>query len=326
MFAVSNSVVDKYSEFGLLTTEFLRKEGGLVNEFKSGFVAIIGRPNVGKSTLLNQLVGQKLAIMSNKPQTTRNKISGVLNRDNAQIVFIDTPGIHKPKHRLGELMVKTSMKSLSEVDCILLIVDATQEVGKGDEYILANLSQVKTPVILVINKIDLLPPNELLPVIDQWKDKYDFQEIVPVSALRNNNTAVLVDLLLDLIPLGPKYYPENVITDQPERLLVAELIREKVLHRTREEVPHSIAVMVENIERKNNDLIFVSASVFVERDSQKKILIGKNGSLLKEIGIAARGELEALLGNKVFLDLWVKVKKDWRNHEGTLRNLGFYEK
>jgi GTP-binding protein Era len=297
-----------------------------VKEFRSGFVAIIGRPNVGKSTLLNQLVGQKLAIMSDKPQTTRNKIIGVLNRDNVQIVFIDTPGIHKPKHKLGELMVEASRRSLNEVDCILLLIDVTQKPGKGDEYVLTNLAHIKTPVFLVINKIDLLPKNEVLPVIDQWKNKFDFKEIVPVSALRNNNTAALVDLIEDRLPIGPKYYPEDMITDQPERLLVAELIREKVLHRTREEVPHSIAVVVEQMERRNNDLIFVGAYVFVERDSQKKILIGKNGNFLKEIGTAARGEIEALLGNKVFLDLWVKVKKDWRNHEGSLRNLGFYEK
>jgi len=297
-----------------------------VKEFRSGFVAIIGRPNVGKSTLLNQLVGQKLAIMSDKPQTTRNKIIGVLNRDNAQIVFIDTPGIHKPKHKLGELMVEASRRSLNEVDCILLLIDVTRKLGRGDEHVLTNLAQVKTPVILVINKIDLLPISEVLPLIDQWKDKFDFREIVPVSALRNTNTPALVDLIEDLLPPGPKYYPQDMITDQPERLLVAELIREKVLHRTREEVPHSIAVVVEQMERRNNDLIFVGAYVFVERDSQKKILIGKNGNFLKEIGTAARGEIEALLGNKIFLDLWVKVKKDWRNHEGSLRNLGFYEK
>jgi len=281
---------------------------------------------VGKSTLLNQLVGQKLAIMSDKPQTTRNKIIGVLNRDNAQIVFIDTPGIHKPKHKLGELMVEASRRSLNEVDCILLLIDVTRKLGRGDEHVLTNLAQVKTPVILVINKIDLLPISEVLPLIDQWKDKFDFREIVPVSALRNTNTPALVDLIEDLLPPGPKYYPQDMITDQPERLLVAELIREKVLHRTREEVPHSIAVVVEQMERRNNDLIFVGAYVFVERDSQKKILIGKNGNFLKEIGTAARGEIEALLGNKIFLDLWVKVKKDWRNHEGSLRNLGFYEK
>lgn len=281
---------------------------------------------MGKSTLLNQLVGQKLAIMSDKPQTTRNKIIGVLNRDNAQIVFIDTPGIHKPKHKLGELMVEASRRSLNEVDCILLLIDVTRKLGRGDEHVLTNLAQVKTPVILVINKIDLLPISEVLPLIDQWKDKFDFREIVPVSALRNTNTPALVDLIEDLLPPGPKYYPQDMITDQPERLLVAELIREKVLHRTREEVPHSIAVVVEQMERRNNDLIFVGAYVFVERDSQKKILIGKNGNFLKEIGTAARGEIEALLGNKIFLDLWVKVKKDWRNHEGSLRNLGFYEK
>ncbi|MBS4024157.1 MAG: GTPase Era, partial [Clostridia bacterium] len=204
-----------------------------MKEFRSGFVAIIGRPNVGKSTLLNQLVGQKLAIMSDKPQTTRNKIIGVLNRDNAQIVFIDTPGIHKPKHKLGELMVEASRRSLNEVDCILLLIDVTRKLGRGDEHVLTNLAQVKTPVILVINKIDLLPISEVLPLIDQWKDKFDFREIVPVSALRNTNTPALVDLIEDLLPPGPKYYPQDMITDQPERLLVAELIREKVLHRTR---------------------------------------------------------------------------------------------
>lgn len=297
-----------------------------MKEFRSGFVTIIGRPNVGKSTLLNQLIGQKVAIMSDKPQTTRNKISGVYNGENLQIVFIDTPGIHKPKHRLGELMVEAAQRSLGEVDCILLLVDVTQEPGRGDEFILANMEDIKTPVILVLNKIDLLTKEELLPAIDFWRNKYNFAEIIPISALKNNNTDALLKSITGYLEEGPKYYPDDMVTDQPERLLIAELIREKVLHRTREEVPHSIAVVVEQLEKRRNNVIFISVNIFVERDSQKKIIIGKKGALLKEIGAAARTEIEALLGNQVFLDLWIKVKKDWRNQEGALRSLGYFEK
>lgn len=294
--------------------------------FKSGFVAIIGRPNVGKSTLLNQLIGQKVAIMSDKPQTTRNKITGVYNGEQVQIVFLDTPGIHKPKHKLGQLMVEAAHRSLNQVDCILLLTDVTQEPGKGDEFILSNLAGVEPPVILVLNKMDLLTREELLPIIHQWQSKYDFAHIVPVSALKNENTQVLLKTVEEKMPAGPKYYPEDMITDQPERMIVAELIREKVLHQTREEVPHSVAVVIEQMEKRKNELIFIQATIFVERDSQKKIIIGKNGSLLKKVGADARREIENLLGNKVFLDLWIKVKKDWRNHEVTLKNLGYYDK
>ncbi|MDW7675352.1 MAG: GTPase Era [Bacillota bacterium] len=296
-----------------------------MQDFKSGFVTIIGRPNVGKSTLLNNIIGQKIAIMSDKPQTTRNKITGVYSKEDLQIVFLDTPGIHKPKHKLGEFMVEVAQRSLNEVDGILLLVDCTQEPGKGDDFVLSNLADVTTPVILVLNKIDLLSREELLPMIDFWQKQYDFAHIVPVSALKNNNIDVLIEAIAEHLPTGPKFYPDDMVTDQPERIIVSELIREKILHRTREEIPHSIAVVIEQMEKRTGNMVFISANIYVERDSQKKIIIGKNGTLLKEVGQAARREIEALLGNKVYLDLWIKVKKDWRNHELTLKNLGLLD-
>ncbi|NHM27344.1 GTPase Era [Desulfofundulus sp. TPOSR] len=292
-------------------------------KFKSGFVAIIGRPNVGKSTLLNQLVGHKVAIMSDKPQTTRHKIHSIITRDDAQIIFLDTPGIHKPKHKLGEYMVEVALGALKEVDVILFLVEP-QLPGPGDEYIIYQLREVTTPVILVINKIDLLENKaELLPLIDVFRQKYNFAEIIPVSALKPENLDRLVELVVSYLPYGPKYYPDNMITDRPEQFIMAELIREKVLHLTSQEVPHGVAVVVEEIEPRSDQLVYVRAVIYTEKESHKAILIGKGGRMLKEIGRLAREEMELLLGSKIYLDLWVKVKEDWRNQDLYLRNFGY---
>jgi len=292
-------------------------------KFKSGFVAIIGRPNVGKSTLLNQLVGRKVAIMSDKPQTTRHKIHSIINRDDAQIIFLDTPGIHKPKHKLGEYMVEVALGTLKEVDVILFLVEPRLP-GPGDEYIINQLREVTTPVILVINKIDLLDNKaELLPLIDVFRQKYNFAEIVPVSALKPENLERLMDLVVSYLPYGPKYYPDDMITDRPEQFIMAELIREKVLHLTSQEVPHGVAVVVEEVEPRSEQLVYVRAVIYTEKESHKAILIGKGGRMLKEIGRLAREEMELLLGSKIYLDLWVKVKEDWRNQDLYLKNFGY---
>lgn len=291
--------------------------------FLSGFVSVIGRPNVGKSTLVNSLIGQKIAIMSDKPQTTRNKILCVLTQSDAQILFIDTPGIHKPKHKLGEYMVKQSEATLREVDVILFVVDATEEMGAGERYILERLAAVKTPVILAVNKIDLVPKASLLPIIDRYRSHYQFAAVVPISAMRQDNLEALVQEIKIRLSPGPKYYPDDMVTDQPERLLVAELVREKALQLTREEIPHAIAVDVEEFAKRPNDDVYIRAVVYVERESQKGIVIGAGGALLKEIGRLARADIESLLGSKVFLDLWVKVKRDWRNRDGILRSFGY---
>jgi GTPase len=291
--------------------------------FKSGFVSIIGRPNVGKSTLMNQIIGQKIAIMSDKPQTTRNKIHGVYTSEHGQIVFLDTPGIHKPNSKLGDYMMKVAHSTLGEVDAVLFLVDVSEGIGGGDRYIIEQLKSVKTPVILVLNKIDKVHPEELLPIIVSYKDLMDFAEIIPISALQGNNVTTLLEQIVNYLPEGPQYYPADQVTDHPEQFVCAELIREKILHLTREEIPHSIAVHIEDMRVENNGLVRISAVIYVERDSQKGIIIGKSGALLKEIGKQARHDIEALLGSKVFLELWVKVKKDWRNQERVLRDLGF---
>ena len=285
-------------------------------------VAIVGRPNVGKSTLVNRLVGQKVAIMSDKPQTTRHKIHSVLNRNNAQIVFLDTPGIHKPKHRLGEHMVDLALNALKEVDVILFLTEA-QEPGTGDKYIIEQFGSVRTPVILVLNKIDLVGKGDLLSYIEIFRHLYDFKEIVPVSALGGVNTDRLVDILLGYLPEGPKYYPENMITDKPESFIMSEIIREKVLQLTLQEIPHSVTVDVEEIQKRPNDVVAIRAVIYTERESQKGILIGKNGGMLKEVGKRAREEMEALFGTRFYLELWVKVKSDWRNKENFLKNFGY---
>jgi GTP-binding protein Era len=291
--------------------------------FKSGFVSIIGRPNVGKSTLMNQIIGQKIAIMSDKPQTTRNKIHGVYSREQGQIVFLDTPGIHKPTSKLGDYMMKVAQGTLGEVDAILFLIDVAEGIGGGDRFIIEQLKNVKTPVILVLNKIDQVHPEALLPIIVQYKDLYNFAEIVPISALSGNNVTTLLDQIVRYLPEGPQYYPADQVTDHPEQFVCAELIREKILHLTREEIPHSIAVQIEDMKVQDNGLVRISAVIYVERDSQKGIIIGKQGALLKEIGQKARHDIEALLGSKTFLELWVKVKKDWRNQERVLKDLGF---
>lgn len=292
----------------------------------SGFVALIGRPNVGKSTLMNYFIGEKIAIMSDKPQTTRNKIRGILTTDQGQIIFLDTPGIHKPHSKLGKQLVKTAQNTFQEVDLILFLVDAHEGIGSGDRYIMKHLKRVKTPVFLVVNKIDQVHPDQLLPLIDQYRSLYHFTEVVPVSALKGNNTGTLLNLMMNILPEGPLYYPTDQITDHPEQFIVAELIREKVLHLTREEIPHSVAVVIDEMKyRQNKKMIDIRATIFTERSSQKGILIGKQGRLLKEVGKRARKECEGLLGYPIFLDLWVKVKKDWRNEPYMLRQLGYVD-
>ncbi len=293
--------------------------------YKSGFVSIVGRPNVGKSTFLNRVIGQKIAIMSDKPQTTRNKVQGVLTQQDSQTIFIDTPGIHKPKHKLGEFMLKVSRNALKEVDIIMFMVNAEQKIGKGDEFIIEMLEGNQTPVFLVINKIDQVHPDELAGIIDSYKDKFNFAEIIPISALQGNNVDSLLATIEKYLPEGPQYYPADQITDHPERFIISELIREKVLHTTREEIPHSIAVVIDKIKRdeENENMIRVQATIMVERDSQKGIVIGKKGALLKQVGTEARKDIEMLLGSKVFLELWVKVQKDWRNKQAHLRDFGF---
>ncbi|MDR9755874.1 MAG: GTPase Era [Thermoanaerobacterales bacterium] len=290
---------------------------------KSGFISIIGRPNVGKSTLLNQFVGHKIAIVSDKPQTTRNRILGILTTEDAQAVFIDTPGIHKPRHKLGAYMTRLAQKTLEEVDLVLYVVDASVPPGGGEEYILDQLQDIKTPVLLVLNKIDLVNKPELLPVIDWFQKRYSFQEIVPVSALNGENLEQLKMLITANLTEGPFFYPAEMVTDQPEVFVAGEIIREKVLHLTREEIPHAVAVVIEQMQQRPNGVLYIAGVIYVERDSQKGIIIGKKGGMLKEIGKLARQELEAIFGSRVYLELWVKVKKDWRDDEQILRSLGY---
>jgi GTP-binding protein Era len=292
--------------------------------FHSGFVAIIGRTNVGKSTFLNNILNQKVAIVSNKPQTTRNRIVGVYHGDKTQIVFLDTPGFHKPKHRLNEWMLKTTVNTLEGIDAILYVVEPDSAIGPGDRYILYLLQKTKTPVLLAINKIDLVLKEQLLPVIEMFSQAYAFAEIIPMSALTSNNVADVVDTIVKYLPDGPQYYPEDMVTDQPEQFVVAELIREKVFHATREEIPYSIAVIVNSMRpREDGTLLDIEATIYVERDSQKGIIIGKSGSMLKRIGTQARKDIETILGARVYLNLWVKVRKKWRMDEQSLRMLGY---
>jgi len=295
------------------------------SDFRSGFVSIVGRTNVGKSTLMNKLVGRKVAIMSDKPQTTRNKILCVLTRDDVQIVFLDTPGFHKPRHRLGEHLVQVALKTMREVDAVLFLVEADRPPGPGDSFIIRQFAGLTTPVLLVINKIDLVKRDELLPVIEQYSRLYEFSEIIPMSAFTGENLPRLLDVLVGYLPAGPKYYPEEMVTDRPESFIMAELIREKVLHLTSQEVPHSVAVVIEELEERPNDVVAVRAVIYTERESQKGILIGKGGQMLKKIGQLAREEMGSLLGSRVYLELWVKVRPDWRNKEAQLRNLGYRE-
>ena len=295
--------------------------------FKSGFVAILGRPNVGKSTFLNHVMGQKIAIMSDKAQTTRNKIMGIYTTDQEQIVFIDTPGIHKPKTALGDFMVEAAYSTLREVDTVLFMISADEARGKGDDMIMERLKAAKVPVILVVNKIDKVHPNQLLSQIDDYRKQMDFKEVVPISALQGNNVSHLVDILSENLEEGFQYFPADQITDHPERFLVSEMIREKVLLLTREEIPHSVAVIIDSMKRdEETDKIHIRATIMVERDSQKGIIIGKGGSMLKKIGSMARRDIELMLGDKVFLETWVKVKKNWRDKKLDLADFGYNKK
>ncbi|MEC3822537.1 GTPase Era, partial [Clostridioides difficile] len=283
--------------------------------FKSGFVSIVGRPNVGKSTLMNNVVGEKIAIMSDKPQTTRNTIQAVYTDEEMQIVFLDTPGIHKPKNKLGEFMVKAATEAFKNVDLILFVVDDSKKIGPGDRKIIEDLRSVKTPIILVVNKIDQLDQkDELFDIIKMYDREGIFKEIVPISALKGKNTDTLIKVIQNYLEEGPKYFPDYMITDQPERVLIAELIREKVLHYLNDEIPHGVAVEIEKMKaRKDKEIVDVSAVIYCERDSHKGIIIGKNGRKLKGIGKSARQDIELLLGSQINLQLWVKVKENWRN-------------
>ena len=292
--------------------------------FKSGFVSIVGRPNVGKSTLMNNVVGEKIAIMSDKPQTTRNTIQAVYTDDESQVVFLDTPGIHKPKNKLGEIMVKAATDAFSNVDLILFVVDSSRKIGPGDRRIMEDLRGSKTPIVLVINKIDQIEEkDELFDIIKMYDDEKMFKEIVPISALKGKNVKTLINVIKEDLEEGPKYFPDYMVTDQPERVLIAELIREKVLHYVDDEVPHGVAVEIERMKaRKDKEIIDISAVIYCERDSHKGIIIGKGGRKLKGIGKSARQDIELLLGSQINLQLWVKVKENWRNLQNYINNFG----
>ncbi len=297
------------------------------DKFKSGFVSLIGRPNVGKSTLMNTIIGQKIAITSNKPQTTRNRIQTVYTCDEGQIVFLDTPGIHKAKNKLGEYMVEVAESTLREVDAVLWLVEPTDYIGAGEQHIATQLKSVKIPVILVINKVDTIKKEEILKVIDNYRKIYDFAEIVPVSALKNTNTDDLVATILKYLPYGPMYYDEDTVTDQPMRQIVAELIREKALKCLDEEIPHGIAVYIDQMkERPNGKIVDIDATIVCERDSHKGIVIGKQGAMLKKIGTAARYEIEKMMEQQINLKLWVKVRKEWRDSDTQMKNFGYDRK
>lgn len=296
-----------------------------VSSLKAGFVTLIGRPNVGKSTLMNHLIGQKIAITSKKPQTTRNRIQTVLTTPKGQIVFLDTPGIHKAKNKLGDYMVNVAEHTLNEVDVILWLVEPTHYIGAGERHILEQLKKTKTPVFLVINKTDTVKKEEILGFIDTYRKEYDFQEIVPVSARKGDNTDVLIDCIFRYLPYGEPFYDEDTITDQPMRQIVAELIREKALRLMEEEIPHGIAVRIESMKERGR-ICDIQATIVCERDSHKGIIIGKGGQMLKKIGSSARPEIEDLLEMQVNLQLWVKVKKDWRDSDFLLKNFGYYPK
>ncbi len=292
---------------------------------KAGFVTLIGRPNVGKSTLMNRLIGQKIAITSSKPQTTRNRIQTVLTRPEGQIVFLDTPGIHKSKNKLGDYMVNVAERTLDEVDVVLWLVEPTNYIGAGERHIIEQLKKVKTPVILVINKTDTVKKEEIVSFIDTYRRELDFQEIVPVSALKGSNTDELVKCIFKYLPYGPAFYDEDTITDQPMRQIVAELVREKALRMLQDEIPHGVAVTVESMKERGK-ICHIEATIVCERDSHKGIIIGKGGGMLKKIGSAARPEIEDLLEMQVNLQLWVKVKKDWRDSDYLLKNFGYNPK
>lgn len=292
--------------------------------YKSGFAALIGRPNVGKSTLMNCIIGQKIAITSKKPQTTRNRIQTVYTCEEGQIVFVDTPGIHKAKNKLGNYMVNVAQHSLREVDVVLWIVEPTDYIGAGEQHIIEQLKKVKAPVILVVNKIDTVKKEQLLGYIDTYRKQLDFAEVVPVSALKNDNTQVLIAQIMKYLPCGPAFYDEDTVTDQPMRQIAAELIREKALRLLDDEIPHGIAVTIEKMTQRKNGITDIEATIICERDSHKGIIIGKGGSMLKKIGTAARKEIEEMLEGQVNLRLWVKVRKEWRDSELYMKNYGYH--
>ena len=291
---------------------------------KSGFVSIIGRPNVGKSTLVNSIIGRKIAITSNKPQTTRNIIQGIYNEADTQIVFVDTPGIHKPKHKLGKALNRQAYYSISDVDVVIMMVDITEKLGPGDMYVIEKLKEADKPVILVLNKVDRIPKPEILLKIEEYKDLYPFKEIVPLSALKKDNVDTLIKVIKNYLTDSIKYYDDDTITNKPMNFVIAELVREKVFNYTEEEVPHSVTCLVEHVE-KNNNAFNIHVSIIVDRDSLKKIIIGKSGSKIKQIGIEAREEIEALVGTKVYLDLFVKTIKKWRDKEKYLQEFGYHD-
>ena len=294
-----------------------------MEKFHSGFAALIGRPNVGKSTLMNRMIGQKIAITSSKPQTTRNRIQTVYTDSRCQIIFLDTPGIHQAKNKLGEYMVNVAERTLSEVDVILWLVEPSTYIGAGEQHIIGRLRGVKTPVILVINKVDTVKKEDVLTAIDTYRKELNFADIVPVSALKGDNTDELLTVIRKYLPEGPMYYNEDTVTDQPMRQIAAELIREKALRSLNDEIPHGIAVLIDSMKERDNGLFDIEATIVCERDSHKGIIIGKQGAMLKKIGSAARYEIEALLGARVNLKLWVKVRKEWRDSELYVRNYGY---
>lgn len=295
--------------------------------FKSGFISIVGRPNVGKSTLMNNIVGEKIAIMSDKPQTTRNTIQAVYTDENCQMVFLDTPGIHKPKNKLGEFMVKSATDAFKNVDVVLYVVDESKKIGPGDRKIIEDLKGIKAPIVLVLNKIDQLDESDLFELMKMYHREGVFKDIVPISALRGKNVKELIKVIQKYLQEGPKYFPDYMITDQPERVLVSELIREKVLHYVHDEIPHGVAVEIEKIKSRNDkQIVDISAVIYCERDSHKGIIIGKNGRKLKGIGKSAREDIELLLGSKANLQLWVKVKENWRNLQNYVSNFGYTDK
>lgn len=292
--------------------------------YKSGFVTIIGRPNVGKSTLLNNIIGEKIAIISDKPQTTRNTIQCVYTGDDFQIVFLDTPGIHRPKNKLDEYMQSVTSSALKEVDAVIWLVDDSKKIGPGDQMILDQLSNIKTPKILVINKVDKLTGEDLQVILNAYEETKIFDTIIPLSAIKGYNVDKLINNIKEILPEGPQYFPGDMITDQPERLLISEIIREKALHYLEQEVPHGVAVDIDMIkERENKDIVDITATIYCERDSHKGIIIGKGGRKLKGIGKSAREDIEKLLGSKIYLELWVKVNKNWREKEALVKKMGY---
>ena len=299
----------------------------MAKKFKSGFVTLIGRPNVGKSTLMNMLIGEKISIISSKPQTTRNKIQTILTTDNAQVVFIDTPGLHTAKSKLGEYMVKSAETTMNDVDLVLYLIEPFEKIKDSDKAILDRLKNVTTPVFFVINKIDTINKEELFKVISSYKEVYDFKEIIPISALKQQNKEDLLKHIEKYLPEGPKYFPEDMITDQPEKQIVSEIIREKALYLLQEEIPHGIAVEVTSMKkRKEKDIYDIDATIYCERDSHKGIIIGKQGSMLKKIGTNARKDIQRFLGASINLQLWIKVKKGWRDNDFLLKNFGYDSK